>query len=880
MAPSRKASNGRSPLVNQQRQITAFFCKKPESSSPSPSPSPVVSKQNPKKPESSQNPNPSASPSPITPSPLQSKRKKPVLVIGANLAFSSPGNPTSDKKSYGAEVVDRRIRVYWPLDKSWYEGCVKSFDKISGKHLVQYDDAEEELLNLLEEKIQWIEEPAKKKLRRLRRISVVEDEEEDDLNELQDDSDDEDWGENEEKEATEDVDSLEDMDLELNEEESGRGGVGKKTNSSKRKASGGGKTASIAHRKSKIGVELENSVSIVSFAGNSGKQNEPTARISADSGKVSLRDSPTVGDAAERFVTREAEKLPFLEVDRRDANRRRPGDANYDPRTLYLPPEFVKSLTGGQRQWWEFKSKHMDKVLFFKMGKFYELFEMDAHVGAKELGLQYMKGEQPHCGFPEKNFSMNVEKLARKGYRVLVVEQTETPEQLELRRREKGSKDKILCGIKYSSFDQFRDDADSSYLCCLLAELRPVEIIKPSKLLCPETEKALFRHTRNPLVNELIPFSEFWNAEKTICEVTSIYQRIGDHACFSAANETALQPCDSSLENGNGNCLPDVLSDLVSVGEDGSQALSALGGTLFYLRQAFLDETLLRFAKFELLPCSGLGEITQKPYMVLDAAALENLEIFENSRNGDSSGTLYAQVNHCGTAFGKRLLRTWLARPLYHLESIKERQDAIAELKGVNKPYVLGFRKEVSKLPDMERLLARIFAASEANGRNANKVVLYEDAAKKQLQEFISALRGCEMMIHACSSFGAILENVESRLLDHLLLPGAGIPDVQTILRHFKEAFDWEEANHSGRVIPREGADLRYDAACQVVKDIESNLRKHLKEQQRLLGDASICYVTIGKDAYLLEVPESLSPSIPKEYELRSSKKVRPVAIL
>ncbi|MCI35191.1 DNA mismatch repair protein MSH6-like, partial [Trifolium medium] len=37
---------------------------------------------------------------------------------------------------------------------------------------------------------------------------------------------------------------------------------------------------------------------------------------------------------------------------------------------------------------------------------------------------------------------MNVEKLARKGYRVLVVEQTETPDQLELRRKENGSKDK------------------------------------------------------------------------------------------------------------------------------------------------------------------------------------------------------------------------------------------------------------------------------------------------------------------------------------------------------------------------------------------------------------------------------------------------------
>lgn len=180
--------------------------------------------------------------------------------------------------------------------------------------------------------------------------------------------------------------------------------------------------------------------------------------------------------------------------------------------------------------------------------------------------------------------------------------------------------------------DQFRDDADCSSLCCLLSELRPVEIIKPAKLLCTETEKALFRHTRNPLVNELVPFSEFWDADKAISEVTSIYQRLCGHSHSSSENN------DSSRENDGRNCLPEVLSNLISEGENGSQALSALGATLFYLRQAFLDESLLRFAKFDLLPCSGLGEIAQKPYMVLDAAAMENLEIFENSRNGESSG--------------------------------------------------------------------------------------------------------------------------------------------------------------------------------------------------------------------------------------------------
>lgn len=61
---------------------------------------------------------------------------------------------------------------------------------------------------------------------------------------------------------------------------------------------------------------------------------------------------------------------------------------------------------------------------------------------------------------------------------------------------------------------------------------------------------------------------------------------------------------------------------------------------------------------------------------------------------------------------------------------------------------------------------------SEANGRNANTVVLYEDAAKRQLQEFISALRGCELMVQACSSLSVILKNVESMQLHHLLTTG------------------------------------------------------------------------------------------------------------
>lgn len=185
-----------------------------------------------------------------------------------------------------------------------------------------------------------------------------------------------------------------------------------------------------------------------------------------------------------------------------------------------------------------------------------------------------------------------------------------------------------------SPFNQVMDDLDCSVLCCLLSELRPVEIIKPANMLSPETERAILRHTRNPLVNDLVPLSEFWDAETTVLEIKNIYKRI----TAESLNKADSNVVNSQAEGDGLTCLPDILSELISTGDSGSLVLSALGGTLFYLKQSFLDETLLRFAKFELLPCSGFGDMAKKPYMVLDAPALENLEVFENSRSGDSSG--------------------------------------------------------------------------------------------------------------------------------------------------------------------------------------------------------------------------------------------------
>nr|XP_043637270.1 sister chromatid cohesion protein PDS5-like [Erigeron canadensis] len=54
---------------------------------------------------------------------------------------------------YGENLVGSRIKVWWPDDKLYYPGVVKSFDCIRKRHKLLYDDGEEEVLDLKEE--QW-----------------------------------------------------------------------------------------------------------------------------------------------------------------------------------------------------------------------------------------------------------------------------------------------------------------------------------------------------------------------------------------------------------------------------------------------------------------------------------------------------------------------------------------------------------------------------------------------------------------------------------------------------------------------------------------------------------------------------------------------------
>lgn len=86
------------------------------------------------------------------------------------------------------------------------------------------------------------------------------------------------------------------------------------------------------------------------------------------------------------------------------------------------------------RQFWELKQHNFDKILFFKLGKFYEIFYDDAIVCNQILDLNWMGSiKKLHVGFPEKALEKYLSILVSQNFKVAVIEQTETPRELQQR---------------------------------------------------------------------------------------------------------------------------------------------------------------------------------------------------------------------------------------------------------------------------------------------------------------------------------------------------------------------------------------------------------------------------------------------------------------
>jgi DNA mismatch repair protein MSH6 len=133
-----------------------------------------------------------------------------------------------------------------------------------------------------------------------------------------------------------------------------------------------------------------------------------------------------------------------------DIDRNPPGHPDHDPRTVYIPPLAWSKFSAFEKQYWEIKQKLWDTIVFFKKGKFYELYEHDATIGHQLFDLKLTdRVNMRMVGVPEMSLDHWANQFVAKGFKIARVDQCESALGKEMRERggsgaKPGKEDKII----------------------------------------------------------------------------------------------------------------------------------------------------------------------------------------------------------------------------------------------------------------------------------------------------------------------------------------------------------------------------------------------------------------------------------------------------
>jgi len=348
------------------------------------------------------------------------------------------------------------------------------------------------------------------------------------------------------------------------------------------------------------------------------------------------------------------------------------------------------------KQYKEIKSHHRDKILFFRMGDFYEMFYDDAEVASRLLNITLTaRGDGvPLAGVPVKAAAEYLKQLVAGGHRVAICEQVEDPKKAKgIVRREvvetvtpgalleedwlPGSRNNFivalhpgddrhsagLAAIDLSTGEFFLETLPAERLDEALGRIAPAELVVP-----PEAESTSHEGMRTR--------RESWEFDAEL-----------------ASEELCRRFAVASLDGWG-------------LEADDRAAVGAAGALLRYLT--------------EIQP-GGLAHLLRpairrsERFLWLDEMTRRNLELVEPLRAGSRGVTLLEALDATVTPMGARLLRQWVLSPLREVAEINRRLDAVQA--AVERPGPRADAREaLDGVRDVERLAGRA-AAGRANPR-------------------------------------------------------------------------------------------------------------------------------------------------------------------
>uniref|UniRef100_A0A7S3A7M2 DNA mismatch repair protein n=1 Tax=Rhodosorus marinus TaxID=101924 RepID=A0A7S3A7M2_9RHOD len=559
----------------------------------------------------------------------------------------------------------------------------------------------------------------------------------------------------------------------------------------------------------------------------------------------------------------------------RDAERRREDDPNYDPSTLYIPAAPFEKLTPFQKQFWNIKKDHFDVLLMFKKGKFYEMYDRDADIGASVLNLNYTGGgrvDMRCVGVPEQAFAKHLARLVEAGYKVGRVEQTETTNAAKKRRKshEPAAKSQICQRALVRIVTKGTViDTDN------LASHQQRYVLAVEELVDEGTNRATVGVCYVDASENAVYVGEFEDDERrTWLETLMVLLRPKEIVinCMRVMS-TAFQQITSYQRSqgvalmktaGTLNTNVEFPSHVKEYLEEHKSAEAAMGVCRKYFQYLRIENEVFSMGNVKIQSVvrgSQLQDMdADKKHLVLDACTLSNLEIFANNHDGSERDTLFSFVDHAVTAGGKRLLRTWLAKPLYSAKAINQRLDAVDALGTLldNTADHLEIRNLFASFGDVERGLARIHSTAAAE----ETVVMFDDTNKRKVIDFVKVVKGLKTGLEILDRIAhewQRMPDCTSQILDSLLDGEESIPNDATekLDYFFTGAFDFVEAER-GEVKPPigESGDPEYLAALGKLEDVDRELESELEMWREELGERSLRWYHRGKEGYQLEVPK------------------------
>ena len=372
----------------------------------------------------------------------------------------------------------------------------------------------------------------------------------------------------------------------------------------------------------------------------------------------------------------------------------------------------MAEMTPMMRQYLQIKEQNPDRILFFRLGDFYEMFAADAITASQELDLTLTTRDRskekndkvPMCGVPYHSAESYIARLVAKGYKVAICEQMEDPALA------KGlvKRDIVRVVTPGTALESsMLDERKNNYYACVYGADGGYGLS-----FCDVSTGAFYATlasgagAEDAAANELARFQPTEvllggnTAESAVLRAT-LKDRL--HCCVNMGTEEDFraETCHKTVTRQFGKSLQELGLELNPLAV---RAAGALLGALHATQKSDLshirEPEVYRSGKF----------------MELDLTARRNLELTETMRGKEKKGSLLWVLDKTKTSMGSRLLRSWLEKPLLSPALIEKRLTAVEELtkKTVDREELSAMLREVS---DLERVTARIVTGT-ANCRD------------------------------------------------------------------------------------------------------------------------------------------------------------------